>query len=414
MKTDNNIQNCGKCGLCLSVCPVYAQMKQEQVSPRAKLRLIKAFRNKDIESSPLLNDIISKCLMCGSCTAACPSGIDHFSWFMDMRAEMKKAQGHSPAIKSLVYLLGREYRIRFGAGLAKAGRRIIPDRFAASYKLGNIPLKKFPRLNKIPLRRSAGSRVAPDGMVNRGKVIYFTGCATNYLYEDTGSAVIGILRHMGYEIMIPEGQTCCSIPLLFHGACEKALKNIRANIRALSIQDADAVIVDCSTCGHALEHEYPKFMQKNGHDSEAASFIASKTVHILDFINQHFDLLEFDRNFSQKTRITYHAPCHTKNHGQDHLMIEALLKKLEFADYRPVCDTDACCGGGGTFFYEFAQIARKMAEKKIRNAKAVHPKFWLTDCPVCRMNLDGSMDDDKNNPEIIHPVSFIYSGLKHR
>ncbi len=412
MKT-HNIQNCGKCGLCLSVCPVYAQIKQEQVSPRAKLHLIKAFRNKNIESSALLKDIMSKCLMCGSCTAACPSGIDHFAWFMDMRSDMKKSQGQSPAIKSLIHLLGREYRIRFSAGLAKAGRKVIPDRFADSYKLGSIPIRKFPRFNEIPLRRSAGSCISPNGK-KQGKLVYFTGCATNYLYEDTGNAVIGVLKHMGYEIIIPEGQTCCSIPILFHGAPDKAFKNIRANIKALAIEDAEAVIVDCPTCGYALEHEYPRFMENNSLDSEPACTIASKTVHILNFIDKHFNLLEFNKKFTRKIRISYHAPCHTKNNNQAHLRIERLLKKLEFADYRPTSDADVCCGGGGTFFYEFASISHKMAMEKIKNAKAVNPRFWLTDCPVCRMNLAGTMDDDKGCPELTHPVSFIYSGLKQK
>ena len=38
---------------------------------------------------------------------------------------------------------------------------------------------------------------------------------------------------MGYKIIIPKDQTCCSIPLLFHGAADKAFKNITTNINAI-------------------------------------------------------------------------------------------------------------------------------------------------------------------------------------
>ncbi len=65
--TDQPVQNCGKCGLCLSVCPVYKVLKQEQASPRARLQLIKAYEKKDLSASPLLKDLVSQCLMCGAC-----------------------------------------------------------------------------------------------------------------------------------------------------------------------------------------------------------------------------------------------------------------------------------------------------------------------------------------------------------
>ena len=87
------LQNCNKCGMCLSVCPVYKVALQEHASPRARLQLIKYYDNKRLISSVNLKDIISKCLMCGSCAAICPSGINHYSKFMDMRAKMAQDHG---------------------------------------------------------------------------------------------------------------------------------------------------------------------------------------------------------------------------------------------------------------------------------------------------------------------------------
>ncbi|MEX1315331.1 MAG: (Fe-S)-binding protein, partial [Desulfotignum sp.] len=145
--TDQPIQNCGKCGLCLSVCPVYQVLKQEQASPRARLQLIKAFEKKDLSASPLLKDLVSQCLMCGACKVACPSGINHYAKFMEMRQKMAESQPDPPAIRSLVYLLAKEYRLGMGAGLARFGQRLTPKFLADKYRIGNIPVRRFPKMN---------------------------------------------------------------------------------------------------------------------------------------------------------------------------------------------------------------------------------------------------------------------------
>jgi glycolate oxidase iron-sulfur subunit len=74
-------------------------------------------------------------------------------------------------------------------------------------------------------------------------------------------------------------------------------------------------------------------------------------------------------------------------------------------------DVDECCGGGGTFFYEYPEISKKMVDKKIENAKAVKASLWLTDCPVCRMNIAGNLNHN-DNLQVLHPLTLIHSALK--
>ena len=148
------LANCGKCGLCLAACPVYQTLKEEQASPRARLQLIRAHENKVLESSALLKEIISKCLMCGSCAKACPSGINHYERFMAMRQKMVEDLGDTPAIKTLIHILAREYRIRAGAALGRTCQRLTPGFIAEKYKLGNIPVARFPQFNARPFRKT--------------------------------------------------------------------------------------------------------------------------------------------------------------------------------------------------------------------------------------------------------------------
>lgn len=399
-----SLQNCGRCGLCLQACPVYKVCIQEEASPRARLQVIKQYKNNSLESSTGLKEIISKCLMCGSCKAICPSGINHYSQFMEMRTAMVKDHGEKPAIKSLVYLLAKESRLQLAAGAAKIGQKLIPQTFIQKYNLGNIPLKRFPELNKKPFRQAVPEVIHPEN-TKKGTLLYFTGCATNHAFDTTGFSTINILKQMGYEVIIPKKQTCCGIPMLFHGAEEKAHKNVLINIESLDQKDIKAIIVDCPTCGSALKTEYPELLERMEQDDAAAIRVASKVIDIMSFILQESK----GNNFTQAkdtVRVTYHLPCHLKNSLKTANNTEKLLDALPWIQYDKAVDVADCCGGGGTFFYEYPEISRRMVKKKIKHATDTGANIWLTDCPVCRINLSGNLTD-KDTITVRHPVEIL-------
>ena len=407
------LQNCNKCGICLSVCPTYKVLNQEHASPRARLQLINFYKDKKVLSSIGLKEIISKCLMCGSCTAICPSGINHYSQFIEMRTKMNQDHGEKIAIKSLVFLLANEYRIRFAAGLAKFGQRIIPENFIQKYNLGNISLKRFPKLNKKPLRQALPEVILPDKKPI-GTLLYFTGCATNYVFDETGFSTIKILKQMGYKIIIPEKQTCCGLPMFFHGAMDQARNNIVTNIECLNQDDIKAIIVDCPTCGTALKNEYPALQKQLNLDETAVRKISSKVIDIMSFVLQesdHTDLFKKSAKIKEdkipdRIKVTYHLPCHLKNGLQSSDNTEKVLRKHPGLEYIMAEDVDECCGGGGTFFYEYPEISKQMVEGKVENAKSTGAGVWLTDCPVCRINLSGNLKEE-DNIIVKHPVEMI-------
>jgi glycolate oxidase iron-sulfur subunit len=395
--------NCGKCGICLAVCPVFKVLKEEQASPRAKIQLIRAANGGKLSSSPLLKDLICKCLMCGSCMANCPSGVDHFSQYMEMRSQLIEEHGDRAEIKGLVYLLAGEQRLRLAMGMARMGQVVIPGFFQKKYKLGNIAVKNYPKLNRKPFRSAVAEEIAPEGK-ERGRVLYFTGCATNYIFAETGYATLRLLSRLGYRVIIPKRQTCCSIPMLFHGGVEQARPNIVTNVACLQGDNITAVIVDCPTCGTALKNEFPAMMRKFGLDDTAALAIAAKTTDLMSFVHDHLDLLEFAQDQEKPPpTVSYHLPCHLKN---SFASAERVLRQIDGIAYVPAADTHECCGGGGTFFYEYPEVSGKMAADKIANVRRTGATAWLTDCPVCGINLAGQLEE-KDGIEMMHPATYL-------
>ena len=73
MKAEEAYQ-CGKCGLCLTSCPVYRVTREESITPRAKVHLIRSYVEARLPDTDRMQDKLQCCLMCGTCTAMCPGG----------------------------------------------------------------------------------------------------------------------------------------------------------------------------------------------------------------------------------------------------------------------------------------------------------------------------------------------------
>jgi glycolate oxidase iron-sulfur subunit len=131
-----------------------------------------------------------------------------------------------------------------------------------------------------------------------------------------------------------------------------------------------------------------------------------------EFVFKHFEQLvpHLDQNVPKET-VTYHLPCHLKNHGQDKNMVENLLKQLPYVDYQKTRDWDSCCGGGGFFFNEYPDISKKIVDGKIKNAVSTGAQSWATGCPGCRVQLSGNLPQ-KDMLDVCHPMEIIAKGLK--
>jgi glycolate oxidase iron-sulfur subunit len=402
---------CNKCGLCLSACPVYRVTREETAAPRAKVHLIRTYAEDRLTATDRMQDKLECCLMCGSCTAMCPGGVHHDMLFMRMRDEMGARCGHSPEMKVLGAILPKENRRRLAAKAARLGSTSIVQRIIGRLRIGGIPVENFPVPNRIPFRDQVPAVIEPDGP-ERGVVAYFTGCATHHIFEKTGHAAVNVLRRMGYRVLIPEGQGCCGLPLFFHGDIRRSEESIRANIDALLQTECDAVVVDCATCGTALGHAYPRLMEEMGLPEAPAKRLAEKVWDIGEFILENFDSLEpFLNPVRHGLRVTYHAPCHLRNHGRGKAMVESLLERLPHVDYCRAPDWDACCGGGGMFFNDYQEISKQMVDTKIRNAQDTGAQIWATGCPGCRVQLSGNLPH-KGMLEFCHPVEVVSQALQ--
>lgn len=399
------VHKCNKCGACLSSCQVYKQLNYESGSPRGKVQLIKKILAGRLAPSEHFNKILFTCLLCESCTVTCPSGLKVDRLMKAMRSELVKKYGPNWQKQGVFKLLANNQLLSlsmfFGRKLETPLRSLLPK----DTTVGTLSLARLPSLNKTPLRDQF-PEVVPAA-APKGRVLYFTGCATNYLYGTVGQAVIKILNHIGVEVVIPKDQMCCSLPVFLSGARDQAVDNIRKNVAIFNREDVDAVIVDCATCGAALKNDYVHILEERGEDVGPARSMAAKVMDISQYL-QGFDLTEHLSPING--RVTYHDPCHLLRSQRIKDEPRALLKQIPGLEFVEMAGADACCGGGGTFQLQHPNIAQGITSQKITSIRNTGAGIVASGCSGCRLQIRGNLQDE--TIQVVHPVELLAKALK--
>jgi glycolate oxidase iron-sulfur subunit len=416
-RTKENIYHCNKCGLCLSSCPVYNEVLIESVSPRGKVQLSKHILEGDLDLSNRIKEILSMCLMCGSCVSACPSGVHGDQLFSGLRWKVTREYGIDWKKRIIFQILSRRWMTSSSAIIAGWAREWFGRWGGDRLKIRGISIDRLPSITRKPFSQTIKEHIEAEGK-KRARFLYFHGCATNYLYQGVGRAVTSVLPSMGVELYIPKNQGCCGIPIILSGAREASMDVMRNVIQDFARDDFDGVIVDCATCGVALSKEYPYVISELKElgfpvDEELiqkAQILSSRTKDIMEFIGEHEEWLPECRYKGDRIRVTYHDPCHLLKGQGIGALPRKVIKGLPFVEFIEMEGADACCGGGGSFIVEHPDISRSIAQKKLESIKKTEARVVATGCPGCRLTIYANLDKG-SSIEVLHPVELVAISL---
>jgi len=384
---------------------VYKQLYFEGASPRGKVQLIRKVLEDQLEPSERFRNLLFTCLLCENCSVNCPSGLKVDRLMKAMRAELEQ-KFRFPWQKRMVFHFLRSSRLLpFAMFWGRVFGPTLLSLFARSGKVGTIPYDRIPRINPVPLIKQYPETISP-GKRKVGRVLYFTGCATNYLFENVGKSVIAVLGRLGVEVILPKGQMCCGLPIFLSGARKMALNNIRHNLQILDVDKVDAVVVDCATCGAALKKEYVHILEEMGEDPEATRAVAEKVLDISQYLVR-FDLAKYLGPVRES--VTYHDPCHLLRSQAVKEEPRSLLKLIPGLEFIEMAGADTCCGGGGTFQWEHPEVAAGITNNKIRAIEETQASVVASGCPGCRLQICGNLESE--SIRVVHPVELVAKSM---
>jgi glycolate oxidase iron-sulfur subunit len=415
--TRENIYHCIKCGLCIAHCPVYKELLVEEATPRGKVQLSRYLSEGGLDLSEDVKDaFFSTCLLCGSCVANCPSGVHGDHLFSGVRWRAVQRYGIDWKKKMMFQLLASRWKMSTSAWFGKWARRMFGGPWIETkLKAGALDVERIPPFNMQPFSATVSEIVKPEGKAN-AKVLYFHGCATNYLYGAIGQAVVDVLNKMGVEVIIPKEQSCCGLPIFMSGERETSLRCIRDTLKLFAREDVEAVVVDCATCGAALKNEYVHLLRdlrqlgEEVSDKEiaAAELLASKLKDITVFIDDHKEWLPKMKTDGPKLRVTYHDPCHLVKGLKISAQPRNVLKSIPGVEYVELPGASDCCGGGGSFQVEHADTSRKITNRKVDNIMETGADLLTTCCPGCSLTISNHLDPAI---KVLHPVQLLQKAL---
>jgi Fe-S oxidoreductase len=321
-----DIIKCTRCGRCRALCPINEEFGWESTGARGRMLLARALAEGERPSEGMKRSFYT-CLTCSMCSSTCPSGAKPDEVVEAARREMIKERFSPPYYDNI-----RENVVRHGNSLGDAG----------------------PRNAWVP------EELRQDG---RADIIYWSGCLTSYRQQKAALAGLKVLSRFGARVL--EDERCCGSPLLRLGGESVALEHNREQIGK---SGARTLVTGCAGCFKTL--------------SECLDI---EVLHVTQFIARHIDELPLEK---LPYTVTYHDPCHLGRcmgvYEEPREIIERICGFKEMASARK----DArCCGGGGGVRRGYADIARRIAKKRLSEAPD-DVDYIVTACPMCHANLE--------------------------
>ncbi|MFH0782641.1 MAG: (Fe-S)-binding protein [Pseudomonadota bacterium] len=409
------IGECVKCGVCQAHCPTYQLTRKEGAVARGKISLAAALLAGGADLEERLQEDISMCLMCGSCVSKCPNKVPTHEIVGAIRREIAEKQGLSPLGKGISALLGSKVLMN---SLSKGGALLAP-----------LLLKKVPESSGLRLRFPAPglqgmqNRTVPkiafrnlfdrlpefiEGQTDKPVVGFFAGCSITYAYPEIGEHMVAILHRLGYSVYLPRAQRCCGIPALSSGNGQLVSELAEKNIAAFAAREVQHIVTACGSCNGGIGEHY-RTMQ-----ADFKSF-TEKVVDFSVFLKDAglFDELAGIEKWPERTRVTYHDPCHLKIQGITSEPRE-FLKALPNVDFVEMAGASTCCGLGGTFSVHHYESSKAIGAKKIPGLQESGASMIATACPGCIMQLQDVINHAGMQVKAVHILELLAAALNPR
>lgn len=404
----DRLDACVQCGMCLTSCPTYRELRVEMDSPRGRIFLMKSVLEGRLEPDALFARHMYLCLDCRACETACPTGVP-FGLLVDAARAVIEQNRRLPLVirilRDLVFrqllphgerlrLLGMLLRGMERLGLLTLARRIVSGRLQEALQL-------LPDCSAPPFVPGDVTATA-SGSARRGKVALFWGCVAPVLLPNVQRATVAVLRSYGYEVVVPEGQTCCGAFHLHHGLRDDAQALARRNLSAFDGAGYETIIVNAAGCGATLK-AYPELLRGTTAEGDANRF----RIRVKDLSEFLAPLPDPPQSASLKAIVTYQDPCHLAHGQRIRSEPRQLLKAIPGLEVKEMPEAERCCGSAGIYNILHPEMSLPLRQTKIDYVRTNGARIIVTANPGCQLYLQAGIREKQLDVEVLHLAELL-------
>lgn len=417
------LQQCMHCGMCLPVCPTYAETGKERNSPRGRIALMRAVADGELPISRGFAEEMSYCLGCLACTTACPAAVDYATLFETARATVEASQVNATPKRNFIrwltmrWLFTRPRALRFVGRLLWLYQVSGCQTVARRLKLTRLLPRSIRELEPATptIRRSFSAElIAPvempkDGPV-RHRVLVLTGCMQDLMFSDVNRATVDVLLANGCEVHTPPVQFCCGSLHAHNGDSATAKLLARRQLDAIDPFAFDAIISNAGGCGSHLRH-YGHLLADEPAYAERAAEWTRKVRDIHEWlVERGFRVPTASRETAAPVVITYHESCHLCHGQKVSRQPREILRALPGVVLRETAEATWCCGSAGVYNITQPATATWLQKRKVGHLRATEATVVATANPGCHLQIENGFRahfPGESAPRVVHPVVLL-------
>lgn len=428
-RTYERFFDCVHCGLCLPNCPTYAQLGDENDSPRGRVYLMRKLAEKQLEPTDRVVRHLDRCLDCRACETACPSGVRYGSLIEATKAVLQARRPHAPrrlADRLLDHFMyhvipDRRRLIRWMTAARLAEESGLRAFLGQSGLLACLP---GPLARLEGLLPGAGAAGRPDEMPThhgpagrpRAKVALFLGCVGEAVFPHTNRATLRVLLANECEVFCPSQQVCCGAIHHHAGRSDQARSLARRNVEvfaglAQAVGGFDALVTNVAGCGAMLK-QLPELLNGDQAYARPAERFADKVRDISEFL---VGLPMKAPRGGRPEKLTYHDPCHLAHAQRIRRQPRDLLRSIPGLELVEMPESDFCCGAAGTYNLTQPELADGLARRKLANVDRLGGVETIaTGNAGCLLQLMQHVRDTLRPYRVVHPIDLLDEAYGHR
>ncbi len=236
------------------------------------------------------------------------------------------------------------------------------------------------------------------------RVQLFVTCLVDGFAPEVGEATVTVLERAGCTVRFPEAQTCCGQPAYNAGLVDDARAMAAHNVQVLDATEGP-VVLPSGSCADMLVHHVPRLL--TGSELEqAATRVARRVRELTQFLVDDLGVSDVGAS-CDSCRVVYHSSCHGMRNLGLGPQARALIDRVDGAERVEPDHPDQCCGFGGLFAVEMAEVSAAIMDAKLDDLEAAGADLVVGGDVSCLLHLAGGLRRRGSGLRVAHIAELL-------